>query len=478
MNKYSINIGLEIHLHLLTESKAFCPCSTKFGNNPNSQTCPVCLGMPGVLPVLNERAFKHAVKCALALNCAMADYIFFDRKNYYYPDLPKNYQISQYATPIGRNGYIEIPGKKILINRIHMEEDAGKLIHSEDGKSSFVDYNRSGIPLLEIVTEPDINSPGEAYIFLQELKTTILYLGISDCNMEEGSLRCDCNISLKESKALSLGTKIELKNMNTFKGIKQALEYEVQRQEMLLENGKGICHETRLWDQNKQITTVMRTKEEVHDYRYFPDPDLVCYDISSELVANLKKELPELPFEKKARFKEMYRLNDYDIDVLTKEKFLSDYFEQVFSDYKNPKQISNFLTSDIIGTANELGIALNEIKLSAQSCSKILNMVESGKISIKIAKESLKDLLVKSQDPEEYIEKKGLIQINTKKDLEDLVLLAIKENPHAVSDYRNGKNNALKFLVGKIMMLTKGKANPSLVNTILKEKLNLKEEER
>jgi aspartyl-tRNA(Asn)/glutamyl-tRNA(Gln) amidotransferase subunit B len=475
MKGYQPVIGLEIHVQLLTESKVFCSCSTKFGAPPNTQTCPVCLGLPGVLPVLNEKAFHYAIKTALALNCEIAKEIKFDRKNYYYPDLPKNYQISQYSIPIGKNGWLEIKSngssKRIRIRRIHLEEDAGKLVHSEDGRYSFVDYNRAGIPLLEIVTEPDINSPDEAYTFLQELRTLILYLGVSDCNMEEGSLRCDCNISLRKVGDEKLGTKIELKNMNTFKGVKQALEYEVHRQMMLLEDGKEIIQETRLWDQAKQITYSMRTKEEVHDYRYFPDPDLVVYEISQDLIDKLKAEIPELPSEKRRRFKEVYKLSDYDIEILTRDKALADYFEEVLKYYKNPKAACNFLTTDMMGAMNELNMNITDVKLPPENFARLLKLIDDGRISIKIAKEIIGELLKEGLDPEKYVEEKGLIQISDEAQLEAIVEQVIKENPKAVSDFKSGKEKAITFLVGQVMRLTKGKANPGLVNKLLKQKL-------
>ncbi|MDP8233206.1 MAG: Asp-tRNA(Asn)/Glu-tRNA(Gln) amidotransferase subunit GatB [Candidatus Saelkia tenebricola] len=478
MNKFEPVIGLEIHIHLSTESKIFCSCSTKFGNSPNSLTCPICLGLPGVLPVLNKKAFHYAIKSSLALNCQVSESITFDRKNYYYPDLPKNYQISQYGTPVGRNGFLKIKNRSsnpVKINRVHMEEDAGKLIHDQNGKISFVDLNRTGIPLIEIVTEPDIYSPDEAYDFLQELKITILYLEIADCNMEEGSLRCDANISLRKAGDKKLGTKIELKNMNTFKGIRQALEYEIQRQTILLEEGEKVTHQTRLWDPLKQKTTSMRSKEDIHDYRYFPDPDLLTYEISNKMRNKFKDELPELPMAKRERFKKDYFLSEYDADLLVRDKFIASYFEETLKFHINPKAVCNFLTSDMVGVAHEKKIKLSNIKLTPKNCGKILNLVKEGLISIKTAKELLFDLLNYDIDPEKYIEEKNLKQMNETSEIKNVIETACKENSQAVTDYKNGKNSALKFLVGQVMRLTKGTANPAMVNKLLNEKLNKEE---
>ena len=469
--KYNTTIGLEIHIHLGSKTKIFCSCSTVYTKEPNTHTCPICLGLPGTLPVLNEKTFHYAIKAALALNCTLADYITFDRKNYYYPDLPKNYQISQYSRPVGRNGFLTINNRDIHINRIHMEEDAGELMHSEDNKRSFIDYNRTGIPLIEIVTEPDIHSPQEAYEFLQELRTTILYLDISDCNMEEGSLRCDSNISLAKEGAKKLGRKIELKNMNTFRGVKQALEYEIERQRMVLEDGGDIIHETRLWDQSKQMTVTMRKKEDVHDYRYLPEPDLVKYEITAELEEEIKRDLPESPAKRRARFKSDYNLNDYDINLLVKNKNIGDYFENVLKNYNNPKAACNFITSDIIGATNDSKIEFKNIRLSTSNCAKLLTMIENKDISIKIAKTILSELIKNDIDPLVVVEKKGLMQINKSSDIKNIITQVVKDNPNAVEDFKSGKEKVVKFLIGQVMKLTKGTANPEIVNKLLKEEL-------
>ncbi|MDP8216576.1 MAG: Asp-tRNA(Asn)/Glu-tRNA(Gln) amidotransferase subunit GatB [Candidatus Kaelpia imicola] len=469
--KYKTTIGLEIHIHLGSKTKIFCSCSTAYTKEPNTHTCPVCLGLPGALPVLNERAFHYAIKAALALNCKVSEHVSFDRKNYYYPDLPKNYQISQYSFPVGRAGVLNINGRDIRINRVHMEEDAGKLIHSEDNKRSFIDYNRTGVPLIEIVTEPDIDSPQEAYDFLQELRTTILYLGISDCNMEEGSLRCDSNISLSKEDAKELGRKIELKNMNTFRGVKEALEYEIERQRAVLEDGKEVVHETRLWDESRQMTAAMRSKEDIHDYRYFPEPDLVKYEIPEELKNSIKEELPELPPKRRERFKSEYSLNDYDTELLVKDKSIGDYFEEVLKNYDNPKPACNFITSDITGAVNERGIDFKDIKLSALSCAKLLNMIKDKKISIKIAKSILPELIERELDPLVIIEKKNLMQINRESDIQNVIVQVIRENPGAVRDFKSGRREAIKFLIGQIMRVTEGRANPGIVNKLLNQEL-------
>jgi aspartyl-tRNA(Asn)/glutamyl-tRNA(Gln) amidotransferase subunit B len=468
---YQATIGLEIHLQLSTESKVFCSCSTKFGAKPNTQVCPVCLGFPGVLPVLNKKALEYAIKASLALNCEISSYIRFDRKNYYYPDLPKNYQISQYRLPIGRNGFLMLGDRKIRIRRVHLEEDAGKLIHSEDGKFSFVDYNRTGVPLLEIVTEPDIKSPQETFDFLNELKTTLRYLGISDCNMEEGSLRCDCNISLKNSGDRKLGVKTELKNMNSFHGVKQALEYEIKRQASILEKGEKVIQETRLWDIKKQKTYGMRTKEEVHDYRYFPEPDLVPYEISSELIGKIKASIPELPSQRRERFIEDFNLSEYDASILVKEKEVANYFEEAVKFYPHPKKICNWLMSELFGILNELKIEFRKLNVSAEEFAFLLKLIDEGKISARIAKDILPVMVKEGKSVSSIIEEKELIQITDGEKIQQIVLEVIDESKRAVKDYLEGKEKAIAFLVGKVMQKTKGKANPQLASKILKEKL-------
>jgi aspartyl-tRNA(Asn)/glutamyl-tRNA(Gln) amidotransferase subunit B len=471
--KYETNIGLEVHLQFSTESKAFCSCSTKFGESPNSETCPVCLGFPGTLPVLNEEMFLGAIKVALALNCAIAEKMKFDRKNYYYPDLPKNFQISQYDKPLARHGFLEIHTekgvKKIKIRRVHLEEDAGKLIHTD--RYSLIDYNRAGIPLLEIVSEPDISSPEEAYAYLVSLKSLLRYLDVSDCNMEEGSLRCDANISLRKEGSESLGVKTELKNMNSFKGVKNALDYEIKRQTSLLNDDEKIVQETRLWNADKGVTASMRSKEEAHDYRYFPEPDLVPFTIDKKIVERISNEIPELPAMRQARFVSQYNIPEYDASVLTQEKKIADFFEETVKIYNNPKGISNWIMGDVSGLLNEKNISIDQTHLTYANLAKMAKMVDKGTISVKIAKAILPDMVNTGYSPDALVREKGLSQMSNKDELENIINQIIKENTKTVNDYKSGKKNALIFLVGQVMKATGGKANPKMVNEILRKRL-------
>lgn len=472
-DKYKTNIGLEVHLQLSTGSKAFCSCSTKFGESPNSETCPICLGFPGALPVLNKEALTNGIKVAIALNCEIQGKIKFDRKNYYYPDLPKNFQISQYDKPIAKNGFLEVQAekglKKIRIRRVHLEEDAGKLFHKE--KYSLIDYNRSGTPLLEIVSEPDIASSDEAYAYLTTLKSLLRYLDVSDCNMEEGSLRCDANISLRKEGSGSLGIKTEIKNMNSFKGVKGALEFEIKRHSSLLDEGDKITQETRLWNADKGITSSMRSKEEAHDYRYFPEPDLAPFTIDKELISRLKEGIPELPMARVRRFISQYAISNYDASVLTQEKETADFFEEAVKRYNNPKSISNWIMGDINAVLNEKKVSIRKTRLSPLNLAQMAKMVDDNTISAKIAKSVLPEMVNNGESPAVLVREKGLSQISDKGELEGIIADVIKENKKSVSDYKSGRSNAFIFLVGQVMKATRGKANPKLVNEILKDRL-------
>lgn len=474
---YGVMIGLEVHVQLSTQSKMFCSCSTKFGEKPNSQTCPVCLGLPGVLPVLNKKALEYGMRTALALNCKIAPFCRFARKNYYYPDLPKNYQISQHGELLSSQGYVKIKvnGKicRIGIDHVHLEEDAGKLIHGEeleDTKDSFVDYNRTGIPLMEIVSEPDISTPEEASIYLNSLKSILPYIEVSDCNMEEGSLRCDANISIK-SEGEKEGTKIELKNMNSFKGVKDALSYEIKRQRKLLEEGKEIIQETRLWNVKKSITISMRKKEESQDYRYFPEPDLVPLVMEKDWVEKIQKSLPELPQARARRFCQQYNIPEYDVEVLTSTKSLADYYEECVKLYKKPKIVSNWVMRDLLANLKMANIEIEESLLTPGHLAKMLNLIEEGIISGKIAKEIFNEMFKTGRTPEVIVKEKNLMQIADEQEIIKIIEKIILENPHSVNEYHCGKEKTFSYLMGKIMQATRGKANPQLVNKLLKEKL-------
>jgi aspartyl-tRNA(Asn)/glutamyl-tRNA(Gln) amidotransferase subunit B len=471
---YHIIIGLEVHLELFTRSKAFCGCSTQFGNAPNTQVCPVCLGLPGSLPVLNRQALSFALKVALALNCKISDFIKFDRKNYFYPDLPKNFQISQYDKPLSHNGYLDIETagglKRIGIRRVHLEEDTGKLLHKEDQAASLIDFNRSGIPLLEIVSEPDINSPQEAYEYLMQLKAILKYLDVSDCDMEKGSLRCDANISIS-SDPKKLGTKTEIKNMNSFKAVRSALAWETDRQSDELKEDKRIVQQTRLWDDAKGITAPMRSKEEAHDYRYFPEPDLVPFVLDEKTVSEAKRSLPELPPQKIKRLINDYKINEYDAKALAQDKAFADYFEQCAKLYNNPKAIVNWLCSDIAAAMNAKSTGIDGLALPAANLIQMLKMIDEGAISGKMAKDLLLDMIETGRSAREIADRGGLRQISDDEAIRQAARKVLGENPKAVEDYKNGKSQAVVFLVGQLMRYTKGAANPAVANKILKEEL-------
>jgi aspartyl-tRNA(Asn)/glutamyl-tRNA(Gln) amidotransferase subunit B len=470
---YEIVIGLEVHLQLNTKSKVFCGCSTDFGSAPNTQVCPVCLGFPGSLPVLNRRALELGAKVAIALNCRIAKKIIFDRKNYFYPDLPKDYQISQFDHPLSQHGSLAIvPGeteKKIRIRRVHLEEDTGKLFHQKD--SSLIDFNRSGIPLLEIVSEPDMNSPEEAYLYLTALKSILEYLDVSDCNMEEGSLRCDANISLRKKGDKELGVKTEIKNMNSFRGVKSALEYEALRQADLLESGERVIQETRLYNAEKGVTEPMRSKEEAHDYRYFPEPDLSPFDFEESFLNAIAKDMPELPEPKKNRFIKDYRLSNYDAAIMASKKDVADYFEECAALYDNAKTVANWLMGDISAIVSSSSISIKDLNLKPAQLSGMLKMIDGGVITGKVAKTLLIEIIQTGKDPEKLVKEKGLEQISDVNLLETAINQAISENPKSAEDFKGGKDNAVMFLVGKVMQKTKGRADPNKVNEMLREKL-------
>lgn len=477
--EYEAVIGLEVHAQLLTHSKVFCRCSAAFGAESNTQTCPICTGMPGVLPVINREAVSFAIKTALTVGATIHPLNRFARKNYFYPDLPKGYQISQYEQPLATGGKLafEVNGqtKEIGITRIHMEEDAGKLFHGEnlgDPEASFVDFNRCGVPLLEIVSEPDLRSPEEARLYLQKLRQLLRYLEVCDGNMEEGSFRCDANVSIRPVGSKELGTKAELKNMNSFRHVKHALEYEVARQQEALEAGEAIVQETRLWDPSKSITISMRSKEEAQDYRYFPEPDLVPLVVDEAWLEEVRSTLPELPDAKRARFESVYGLPAYDAGVLTATRVLADYYEAAVGAFADdPKMVSNWVMSELFGLLNRDGREIGESPVDPGDLAGLLRLMADGAISGKIAKEVFEEMYATGRDAEAIVEERGLEQISDAGELETLVAQVLSENPDAVERYRSGKTQIVGFLVGQVMKATKGQANPKIVNELLLSKL-------
>jgi aspartyl-tRNA(Asn)/glutamyl-tRNA(Gln) amidotransferase subunit B len=473
--EYEIVIGLEFHTQLSTNSKIFCACSTKFGAEPNSQVCPVCMGLPGVLPVVNKKVIENAIMTGLAFGCEIDQHCTFARKNYYYPDLPKNYQISQYEDPITHDGTLDISvnggSKRIGITRVHMEEDAGKLIHSEGGTTSYVDFNRTGVPLLEIVTEPDIRSPEEAYATALSIKSILEYLEVSDCNMEEGSLRCDANISIRPKGQTELGVKTEVKNMNSFKGVQKALEYEADRQIKILSDGGTIVQETRLWDADKGVTRSMRSKEEAHDYRYFPDPDLIPLIIDDEWIAEIKAKLPELPAQRKKRFQEQYGLSEYDAGVLTGSKHTADFFEKAAGLHGDAKAVSNWVTVELQRYLNEHDIEITECKITPEKLAEMLQLIADGTISGKIAKEVFAEMFKTGEGPKAVVEAQGLVQISDESALAEIIESVIADNADAVGEFLNGNEKTFGFLMGQMMKASKGKANPKAAQKLLRERL-------
>lgn len=470
MDDFEVVIGLEVHTQLKTESKIFCSCSTEFDSPPNSNICPVCCGYPGVLPVLNHRALELAVRVSLALNCRVNRSIYFERKNYFYPDLPKDYQISQYQMPLGEGGFLEFPGgDKIRINRVHMEEDAGKLIHRDD--CSWVDFNRTGIPLLEIVSEPDLRSPEQAFDYLTHLKLILQYIGASDCDMEKGSLRCDANISLRRRGQTSLGTKVELKNMNSFKGVRAALEFETRRQAKAIEAGKAIIQETRLWDVDAAKTAAMRSKEQAHDYRYFPEPDLLDFSISEDIVEKEKNLIGELPIERRKRFLEAYKISPNEVDMILSNPWSANFFEEANKHYPRPKELSNWFLGPFLEQVNTLEEGFSSVKISAQKFAQIVRYFGENRLNNLAAKKVLSLSISTDESVDDIIEREGLAQVSGEDQLSVFIEEAIRENPKPVKEYLEGKEQAIMFLVGQVMKKSKGRANPQVAREMLKRRI-------
>jgi aspartyl-tRNA(Asn)/glutamyl-tRNA(Gln) amidotransferase subunit B len=476
---YEIIIGLEVHVQLKTQSKIFCSCPTEFGRPANENTCPICLGMPGVLPVLNKKAIQLAMRACLSTHCRIAPVNRFARKNYFYPDLPKGYQISQFELPLGLGGHVNIringAKKKIGLTRIHMEEDAGKLIHGENlgspGKS-YVDFNRTGVPLVEIVSEPDLRSGEEAREYLTQLKSILDYAEVSDCNMEEGSLRCDANVSVRPEGQKEFGTRTETKNLNSFRFVQRAIEYEFDRQIKVLEQGDSIVQETRLYDSNKGVTFTMRSKEEAHDYRYFPEPDLVPVKISDEWIKETMDDLPELPEQKRERFVQSYNIPEYDAGVLTTSRNIADYYEKSVSLYPEPKEISNWIMGELLRQLKIDGRKIDASPIKPEDLIALLKLIKEGTLSAKMAKTVFEEMYQSSKSATEIVDQKGLAQITDSSTIENLVNEILKVNTDQVEQYKNGKEKVFGFLVGQIMKQSKGQADPALVNKLLKDKIN------
>lgn len=476
--EYEPVIGLEVHAQLLTRSKIFCGCSTIFGEEPNTLTCPVCTGQPGSLPVVNRRAVEFAIKLGLATSCRIAPYSLFARKNYFYPDLPKGYQISMYEYPLAENGHIEIISqvekKRIGIIRIHMEEDAGKLKHGETPETasfSYVDFNRTGVPLVEIVSGPDIRSPQEAGDYLRKLRSILQYLEISTGNMEEGSFRCDANVSVRPKDQKEFGTRTELKNMNSFRFVEKALEYEIKRQIAVLEDGGQVVQETRLWDANLGVTVSMRGKEEAHDYRYFPDPDLVPLRIDESWIEEIRRSLPELPAEKMRRFVTEYGIPEYDAEILTSTKAMANYYEDCIRLFREPKTVSNWMMGDLLRELKRDEREIDQCPVTPKHLAEMLSMIKEGTISGKIAKDVFEEMYRTGERPEKMVRDKGWTQILDEAEIEKAIERAMEVNPKQVEDYRKGKEKLFGFFVGEVMKQTKGKANPKLVNELLRKRL-------
>lgn len=475
--QYETVIGLEVHVELATKTKIFCGCSTAFGGAPNTHTCPVCTGMPGSLPVLNKQVVEYAAAVGLATNCTITQNCKFDRKNYFYPDNPQNYQISQLYLPICRNGHVDIElpdgtAKAIRIHEIHMEEDAGKLIHDDWEDVSLVDFNRSGVPLIEIVSEPDMRSADEVIAYLEKLRLIIQYLGASDCKLQEGSMRADVNLSVREAGSDTFGTRTETKNLNSFSAIARAIEAETNRQIDLLESGEKVIQETRRWDDNKAYSYAMRSKEDAQDYRYFPDPDLVPLSISDEWLEQIRSRQPEFKTEKMARYKEEFGIPDYDINIITDSKKLADLFEATTAICNQPKKVSNWIMGETMRILKEKEMEPEDITFSPENLAKLIALVEAGTINGNVAKDIFAKIFDEDIDPDKYVEENGLKQVSDAGELRSAIEKILADNPQSVADYKGGKVQAKGFLVGQTMKAMKGKANPGMVNQILDELLN------
>ncbi|SMB80122.1 aspartyl/glutamyl-tRNA(Asn/Gln) amidotransferase subunit B [Desulfonispora thiosulfatigenes DSM 11270] len=480
MANYEAVIGLEVHVELKTNTKIFCSCPNEFGLEPNTNVCPVCLALPGTLPVLNKQVLEYAVKAGIAVNCDISEYSEFDRKNYFYPDLPKAYQTSQFHFPICKNGHldIEVNGetKRVGITQIHMEEDAGKLVHQgssiTDSDTSLADYNRGGVPLIEIVSEPDMRSAEEARAYLEKLKAYIEYTGVSDVKMEQGSLRCDANVSVRPVGQKEFGTRAEVKNLNSFRSVQRAIEYEIERQIAEIEDGGRIIQETRTWDENKGVTRSLRSKEGFSDYRYFPDPDLAPIVIDQEYITSLRNSLPELPDDKKNRLVTEQGLPEYDASVITSSRALAEFYDQTVAIFNDPKAVSNWIMGEFMKLLNAEAIEISDSKITPQGLAKLLELIEKGTISGKIAKTVFDEMFASGKDAEEIVKEQGLVQISDEGELASVIETIIANNPKSVEDFKAGKGKAIGFLVGQVMKETKGQANPGVVNKILNEKLS------
>ena len=473
---YEAIIGLEVHCELLTKTKAFCGCSTEFGAKPNTHVCPICLGLPGALPKLNKKVVEYGMKAGMALNCSINKLCRMDRKNYFYVDCPKNYQITQSEYPLCKDGYIEISlengeNKRISIERIHIEEDAGKLIHNSQG--TFVDFNRAGVPLIEIVSNPDMRNPKEAVEYLTHLRSILKAIGVSDCKMEEGSLRCDANISVREKGNHEFGVKCEIKNMNSFKALEKALNYEFERQIEVLKNGGKVVQETRRWDEENNKTVVMRSKEDANDYRYFPDGDLVSINISDDWIEKIRESIGELPHEKEKRFIEQYEIPEYDAKIITSSLEMAEFFEEATKISKNAKAVSNWLMGDISRLLNKNNIKIEEIKFSPKDLGEFIKLIDEKIISNSIGKDLIEEMFLTGKSPKDIVEEKGLVQNNNKEEILEIVKKVLKDNPENVTSYKNGKTKLLGYFVGQVMKITKGKANPKIVNEVILKELNM-----